>query len=77
MELKEEIRDIIAGILELPSSSLDYDTEMNEVAEWDSMHNVIILSTLEEKYGILIPEDDLFDLTSINALADEITKLKA
>lgn len=77
MELKEEIRDIIAGILELPSSSLDYDTEMNEVAEWDSMHNVIILSTLEEKYGILIPEDDLFDLTSINALADEIIKLKA
>lgn len=77
MELKEEIRDIIAEILELPSSSLDYDTEMNEVAEWDSMHNVIILSTLEEKYGILIPEDDLFDLTSINALADEIIKLKA
>lgn len=77
MDLKEEIRDIIAGILELPSSSLDYNTEMNEVAEWDSMHNVIILSTLEEKYGILIPEDDLFDLTSINALADEITKLKA
>ena len=77
MELKEEIRNIISQILELPASALAYDTEMNEIAEWDSMHNVIILSTLEERYGILFPDDDLFDLTSVNALAGEISRLKA
>lgn len=77
MELKEEIRNIISQILELPASALAYDTEMNEIAEWDSMHNVIILSTLEERYGILFPDDDLFDLTSVNALAGEIARLKA
>jgi acyl carrier protein len=77
MELKEEIRNIILQILELPVSALAYDTEMNEVAEWDSIHNVIILSTLEERYGILFPDDDLFGLTSVNALASEIARLKA
>lgn len=77
MELKEEIRNIISQILELPASALAYDTEMNEIAEWDSMHNVIILSTLEERYGILFPDDDLFDLTSVDALANEIARLKA
>lgn len=77
MELREEIRSIISQILELPASALAYDTEMNEIAEWDSMRNVIILSTLEERYGILFPDDDLFDLTSVDALASEIAKLKA
>lgn len=77
MELKEEIRSIISQILELPASALAYDTEMNEIAEWDSMCNVIILSTLEERYGILFPDDDLFDLTSVDALASEIARLKA
>lgn len=75
MVTKEEIREIIAEILELPQEELGFDTEMDEVSEWDSMRNVMILSSLEEKYDIMFPEDDIFDLTSIKALTDEINNL--
>lgn len=77
MELKEEIRLTIANILEISDDRLDYDTEMDEISEWDSMHNILILSKLEEKYDVLFPEDDIFDLVSVNAFAEEISKLKA
>jgi len=77
MELKEEIKNTIAEILDIPASKLAFDMEMEECENWDSMRNIIILSTLEEKYDIMIPEDDLFDLTSVGALVDEVEKLKA
>lgn len=76
MELKEEIRNLISEIIEVPAVELDYDTEMDEISEWDSMRNVMILSTLEDKYDIMFPEDDIFDLVSISAIAEEIEKLK-
>lgn len=77
MELKEEIRLTIANILEISVDRLGYETEMDEISEWDSMHNILILSKLEEKYDVLFPEDDIFDLVSVNAFAEEISKLKA
>ena len=77
MELKEEIRLTIANILEISVDRLGYETEMDEIAEWDSMHNILILSNLEEKYDVLFPEDDIFDLVSVNAFAEEISKLIA
>lgn len=77
MELKEEIKNTIAEILEMPAADLTFDMEMENVDGWDSMRNVMILSTLEEKYDIIFPEDDIFDLTSVGALAEEVAKLKA
>ena len=76
MKYLAEVKTIIAKILNLPESSLDVDTDMSEISEWDSMSNIRILSTLEEHYDILFPEDDVFDLTSVFALAEEIEKIK-
>lgn len=71
-----EVKTIVAGILGLSEAQLDVKAEMNEVEEWDSMRNIQILHALEENYDILFPEDDIFDLTSVTALAEEIEKLK-
>lgn len=77
MELKEEIRNIIAGVLEMPAEELAYDAEMEYVEGWDSMHNVMILSALEDHYDIMFPDEDIFDLVSVDAFVEEIAKLKA
>jgi acyl carrier protein len=77
MNLKEQVRAVIAEVLEIPVESLDYDAEMDQVEQWDSIHNVSILATLEDKFDVMFPEDDLFDLISVSAFADEISKLKA
>lgn len=76
MELKEEVREIIADILGISAENLPCEAEMEDVEGWDSMRNVMILSALEDKYDIMFPEDDVFDLVSVNAFAEEIAKLK-
>lgn len=77
MELKEEVRKIIADILGISAENLPCEAEMEDVEGWDSMRNVMVLSALEDKYDIMFPEDDVFDLVSVNAFAEEIAKLKA
>lgn len=76
MELKEEIREVIAGILEMPAENLPFDAEMDDVEGWDSMRNVMILSALEDKYDVIFPEDDIFDLVSVQSFVEEIQKIK-
>ena len=76
MKYLEEVKTIVAGVLGLSDAQLDVNAEMNEIDEWDSMRNIQILQALEENYDILFPEDDIFDLTSVTALAEEIEKLK-
>lgn len=76
MKYLEEIKNFVAEILTIPAENLDVNAEMNEVDEWDSMRNIQILQKLEEHYDIMFPEDDIFDLTSVSALAEEIEKLK-
>lgn len=73
MDVQQEIIDLISGILNKP---VDATTEMGSIQEWDSIRNVMILSALEEHFDILFPEDDIFDLTSVKAITEEIAKLK-
>ena len=66
MSNKEKVLNLIAECLEVPASELSYDTNMDDVENWDSMRNVMILSILE---------DDIFDLTTIGSFVDEVDKL--
>lgn len=73
MDIQQEVIGLISGILNKP---VDATTEMGSIQEWDSIRNVMILSALEEHFDILFPEDDIFDLTSVKAITEEIAKLK-
>lgn len=76
MKYLNEVIELIAEILQIPASELDANAEMTDIEDWDSMRNIMILQTLEEHFDIMFPEDDIFDLTSVGALAEEIEKLK-
>ena len=76
MSILLETKEIIASILNLPVEQLDVEAEMTDIEGWDSLRNVMILSQLEEHFDIMFPPDDIFDLTSVKAFAEEIEKIK-
>ena len=77
MNIEQEVIDIISSTVKVPPESITIDTTMEDVQEWDSMRNVMILSTLESHFDLMFPEDDIFDLISVKAIVDEVKKLKA
>lgn len=75
MNILSDTRDIIASVLKMPAEQLDVEAEMTDIAGWDSLRNVLILARLEEHFDIVFPSDDIYELTSVRAYVDEITKL--
>lgn len=76
MDTLEIIKKIVASVLKVNPNVLSPTTAAGELQEWDSVHTIMIIAEIERHFGVHIPEEDLFDLTSIQTLADEIEKLK-
>lgn len=75
MNILSDTKDIIASVLKIPVEQLDVNAEMTDIAGWDSLRNVMILARLEEHFDVVFPSDDIYDLTSVQAFVEEITKL--
>lgn len=75
--MKEEVIAIIAEVLRTTQEKIVPTLSIGDIPEWSSMAQMGIISTLESRLGIEIPIDDLFDLTNVQALVEEVEKLKA
>lgn len=76
MSILEKVRGIVAECMDMDIHSLDDNAELFEMEGFDSMRSVMILAKIEDEFGIMIPEDDIFDLATINEWAAEVYKIK-
>ena len=74
--MKKTVIEIIAEVLRVSPEKLTSALSIGDIPEWTSMAQLGIISTLESRLDIEIPIDDLFDLTNVQALIDEVEKLK-
>ncbi len=75
METFDKIRSIIAKTLNVEPEVITPTLTIEDIPEWDSMGNMAIIAAIEENLGIEFPIEDLFDLTSVEALVEEIDKI--
>ena len=64
-DLENEIRSMIAEIVEKDPSEITPDARFFEDLEMDSMMALEIMAGMEKKYKITIPEDKLTKLTTL------------
>ena len=66
VNLEQEVRGLIADIIEMEPSQIDPEAHLVEDLGMDSMMALEILATLEKKFKIRIPEDDLPKITTLS-----------
>jgi acyl carrier protein len=71
--IENEIRNLIAQIIEKDPSEIKPDAKFVEDLGVDSMMALEILAAIEKKYKIVIPEEKLTELSTLDA-AVAITK---
>lgn len=76
MTIQEQVKQIVADSLELDVNTLDCNQEIFDMEGYDSMRSVMILSKIETTFDVMVPEDDIFDITTINEWVAEIEKIK-
>ena len=75
-KLEQEIRDIIAEIIEKDSKAITPDAHLFEDLGADSMMALEILAAMEKKYRVVIPEEKLPEMTSLRKIMDMVEELK-
>ncbi|MDP3791296.1 MAG: acyl carrier protein [Candidatus Omnitrophota bacterium] len=65
-KLEIEIRDIIAEIVEIEPDKITPDANFVEDLGMDSMMALEILASIEKKYKLRIPEENLTKVTTLN-----------
>ncbi len=71
-----EVLELIAEILSVPVEELTPELSIGDISSWSSMAQMGIIATLEKRLGIDIPLEDLFEMTSVQGILDEVKKLK-
>ena len=74
--METQVKTIIARVLNVGLDGITDDLASGDIPEWDSVGNLAIISTLEQELEVEFPLEDLFDLTSVKSLVDEIKSLK-
>ena len=65
----EEIINIVAEALEVKSNEIDPDCDLMEVLGADSIDIVEIISEIEDRKGILIPEEAIPELRCVKDIS--------
>ncbi|NQT23580.1 MAG: acyl carrier protein [Candidatus Omnitrophica bacterium] len=63
--LENEVRKIISDIVEIETEKITIDANFVEDLGMDSMMALEILGTLEKKYKLIIPEENLTKMTNL------------
>ena len=77
MSIKEKVMLIISTSIDVEVNRLDEDTAIGDFPGWDSMSQLVIISSIEDEFEIkLDPEDimELEDVSDIVAIVEERLK---
>ncbi len=68
--LTEEIREIIANVLGVDNDQIGEDTAIGDLPEWDSLHHLRIIASIENKFGFRFTPDVMMDLEDVSDIVD-------
>lgn len=73
--MEDKVIELIARVLNVPTSEVELDTEIGELDEWDSLHNVEIIAKLEKEFNVKITPDMIMDLEDVSDIVNLIEDL--
>ena len=65
-----KVKEILSQILGVDKGRITESLSIGDIPQWDSMGNIAIISAVEEAFGVEIPMEDLFELTSVKGITD-------
>ena len=75
METKEtKVKYIISTVLEVKLTDINDNLQQSELASWDSMKHLILISALEDEFKITLSDDEVIKMSNYNSIITIIRK---
>lgn len=68
MTTDDKLKQVMATVLRVPAGEIDDDTSTDTIAAWSSLAHLDLIIAVEEEFGVVIPDDEVGDLTSYRLL---------
>lgn len=59
-----KLKSVIATVLEIEPTDIDENSSMDTIEAWDSIKHMDLILSLEEEFGVSVPDEEAGDLTS-------------
>jgi acyl carrier protein len=73
-EVKDDLREMIAEVLEIEPEEITDTSLFVEDHEADSLRAIEILARIEKKYKVEIPQEKLADMVNLRAVCDTLAE---
>ena len=73
-EIIQKIESLVAASLNHHDFAMTEETKPEEITGWDSMANAMILTAIEQEFGIKFKFSDMIAWKNIGQLADVVIK---
>jgi acyl carrier protein len=60
-----KLEKLIAEALATPEASLHDSTELRSIPAWDSMTHIVLITRLEESFGVQLSGDEIADMKTV------------
>lgn len=74
MNTIEQLHGVFAKAFEIPVETVNDELEYQGIAEWDSMSHLVLVSELENAYGISIEMEDVLEMGSVEKVRGILQK---
>jgi acyl carrier protein len=61
---ESRLKQVVADVLEVDSASIDSAFNMDTVEQWDSLRHMTLVLSIEDAFGISIPDEEAASITS-------------
>ncbi len=73
-ETNKKIIGIIEDVMGVDVTKIEKDKQINTISEWDSFNNLMLISRLQEEFGIEFTAEEIEDTQTIGNLLSLLDK---
>lgn len=61
---ENKLKQVVADVLEVDPATIGPDFSMDTVEQWDSLRHMTLVLSIEDEFGISIPDEEAANITS-------------
>jgi len=74
MDIKKQLEEMLSDIFGMPIDDIDENTGMDNVPAWDSLSQLRIVLSIEEKFNVTLVPNEIVQLHDYKSILNIINK---
>ena len=71
-EILKMVQDIFIDVLEDENIALSYNTTANDIEDWDSLNNILLIIEIEKKFKLKFKLEKIHNFKNVGEMCDYI-----